>query len=81
MNKFELKEISQGKKEVWFGDVNVCDFLLDVDGYFYCDFGDNKGLFSDWELVGIGNLLKDLNKEWDDQIIEYFENEKIKLQS
>jgi len=76
MNKFELRDVSQSKKEVYFGDAHICEFLLDVDGYFYCNFENNTGLFSDWELIGIGSLLKDLNKEWDDQIIEYFKNRK-----
>lgn len=77
MSKFSVKEVSQAKREVYFeDDVHVCDFLLDVDGYFYCNFRGSTGGFSDWNLLEIGSLLKDLNKKWDDQIISYFENRK-----
>ena len=55
--------------EVQFESRTIGKFIMDVDGYFYFEFiKDKQGLWSDYILLELGNKLKDVNKEWNDEV-------------
>lgn len=75
MSKLTTEKISNVEYNIKFNDIILGQALMDVDGYFY--FWDNKaltGFVAAWTLRQIADLLDGLNKEWDDQINEYFKN-------
>lgn len=49
-------------------------FERDVDGY-YNFWSDGDGSWSDYTLIELGTKLKELNKDWNEQIHEYFKKE------
>ena len=50
---------------------------IEVDGYYVFVFdSEGGGCWSDYALLEIGNMLKDLNKEWDDKINEAISSKK-----
>lgn len=54
-------------------DKLIGKFVPDVDGFFYfLPENNNKGLWSDYTLIEIGNRLKEINKPWDDHLKEIF---------
>jgi len=54
-------------------------FILDVDGFYYFMpyLLSEGGLWSDYMLLEIGTMLKEVNKPWDNKIKEYFDKEKL----
>lgn len=51
-------------------------FVRDVDGYFYYDPSDERGLWSEYHLRLIADQLKELNAPWNEQIEQYFKEMK-----
>jgi hypothetical protein len=43
------------------------------DGYRYVDLFSNHGLFSEADLRGVADALKEANADWDAQVQGYFE--------
>ncbi len=59
-------------------DYLVGELIMDVDGYFYF-WPSNDGCWSSHIMRSIANKLDDINKQWNDNITEYFDKEKIIL--
>lgn len=77
MQCIKLTKESKGKYTAqWENGHPVGDILMDVDGYWkwWPNFGESTGCLDELFLYSMGSTLKDLNKEWDAQINEYFSN-------
>jgi hypothetical protein len=48
---------------------------MDVDGYYYFDYVTTpNGLWTSYSLRMVADLLEEMNKQYDDNIKEYFKN-------
>lgn len=78
--KFKLEKKAIDLIEVYYGTKHIGEFVKDVDGFFMYfptilhngEVYNTGGGFTEWFLIEIANLLKSVNKEWQDQIAEYF---------
>ena len=82
MKKLSTQKITDGYYAIIVdGNSNhiIAYFVRDVDGYFYY-INENErgqgGTMASYTLREIADLLDELNKPWDNQIAEYFKNEK-----
>lgn len=78
----ELKLEKLNKSYFVFTDngIEIGSFQLDIDGFYY--FYDNSeltGCWGAWELRKIADLLDEVNKPYNDELNEYFKNEKDRL--
>lgn len=49
--------------------------VLDIDGYYYFEFDQSRtGWWQGWALRLIGEKMDELNKEWDEQMINLGQN-------
>lgn len=73
--------IRKSKKYInfYFYDVLLGYAYREVDGFYAFIFNDNKGCWSSYILKEIAEILDDLNKEYSNQLDQYFNNEKLKL--
>lgn len=55
------------------------DVYMEVDGYYVFDSG--KGSLTEYHLLCIIEVLKELNKPWDDQINAYFKQQELEASS
>jgi len=77
MSNVRIEKVNSGVYNVFWSNSNqIGHFALDVDGYYYYYSDYEGGHWSDYELIEIGTLLKELNKPYDDSINEYFSNQK-----
>lgn len=68
MKYLRLEEINKNKYEVIFESRTIGEFVRDVDGYFYLFFNSINGCWSDYILLELGETLKELNNEWNNEV-------------
>lgn len=64
--------------EVYYNTILLGDIYKEVDGFFVFSFNCDlrrEGFWTEYVFLTIGNKLKELNNEWNEQIEEYFQNE------
>lgn len=67
---------SPGTGEVrWSNGKHIGDIVKDVDGYWKFGFIGSAGLWDDGPLEAIAAMLRDLNRDWDREIREYFDEQ------
>lgn len=73
LNYLILNKVSDSAYQIFTKDSHkkIACYVRDVDGYFYCELM-GTGLYSDYTLIELGNKLKELNKDWDDEIKRVF---------
>ena len=64
-------------QDLYWDGINLGYTYPEVDGYYVFEFKDNPsgGFWSEYILRGIADTLRDLNKDWDEKINEYFAEE------
>jgi len=75
--QIDVQKIERNKYEVLINEKLIGHFIRDVDGYLY--YWPLKSLSGSWNsnaLRLIANKLDELNKELDNSIKKYFENER-----
>lgn len=85
MEKIILIKINSNLQRVFFvamGDVvdesngvELGEFIRDVDGFFYFKHMDSDGLWSEYSLRLLANKLKEVNKDWEEQIQKEFDKD------
>ena len=65
----------------WENRKHLCYFRLDIDGYYYFEDVPNSGNWTSYALRQIADKLDEINKPYDDEVNEFFENEKRKNNS
>lgn len=71
------KQENGSYKIYYYNDVFVGEFYMEVDGYYVFESVLKSGYIPGHLLLSLGNKLEELNKEWDDNITEYFNKQKI----
>jgi len=60
---------------MYFNKIYLGDVIQDEGGFYNFIFSnDNQGLWTSYSLRLIAEKLDGLNKEWNDEITEYFNN-------
>lgn len=59
---------------LWENGKHLGYFRLDVDGYYYFEELPNGGYWSAHSLRHIANKLDEINKPYDDEVNQYFNN-------
>lgn len=68
MKYLTLDRINKNKYEVQFEYRTIGEYIRDVDGYFYLFLNSVNGGWSDYILLELGETLKELNGEWNQQV-------------
>jgi hypothetical protein len=73
----EIIESEKGALELFINNKGIGHYILDVDGYYYFWFNHDltRGSWSSYALRIISDQMDSLNKEHDDRVRKYFENE------
>ena len=75
LNSFHVIKHDDGKEGVYYGTKLIGYVMRFEDGYYSFNFNrKNNGWWSSYNLRDIAGLLDDLNKPWDNQVKEYFDN-------
>lgn len=61
-------------KAIFENGKHIGNFVRDVDGFMYFEFLEGGELWGQEHLQMIVDKLKELNKDWQDNINKYFEN-------
>jgi len=75
MALFELERFGYGNAynvKVKAGIGSMGQFIMDVDGCYYFWPEPGEGCYSDYVLLELGTLLKELNKPFYDSVDEYY---------
>ena len=77
MSKFTTTPTpSSAMLDVWFNGIKpIGKMIMEVDGYWYYEFGGAGGLTSIDFHEGIAALLKELNAPYEAQLKAYFDNQ------
>jgi hypothetical protein len=79
MNSLTIKQ-AEGRNYdmIWNDSIQIGKAIIDVDGFYYFLPNQNGGgLWQAYVLREIADKLDDLNKEWNDQITKYFEENPV----
>lgn len=68
MKHLTLDRINKNKYEVIFESRTIGEYTREVDGYFYLFFNSVNGGWSDYILLELGETLKELNREWNEEV-------------
>lgn len=75
MTELKLKHVSHGNYLVFINKQFFGSFVCEVDGYYVWYPTEFKGgAISSYILKMIADKLDAMNKDWDEQIKEYFKN-------
>lgn len=69
MKYLTLDKINKNKYEVIFEARTIGEYIRAVDGYFYLFFNGINGGWSDYIILELGEKLKELNREWNEEVI------------
>lgn len=76
--QIEVTNTDKGVYELLINNKSIGEYILDADGYYY--FWENPNLKGSWNsnaLRVIADEMDKLNKEWDEHITKYLNNESL----
>lgn len=68
MKYLTLTLINKDKYEIHFEALTIGECIRDADGYFYLFLNNKNSGWSDYTLLELGEALKELNREWNEQV-------------